>query len=69
MTKLLRTKIKFFFPNLSFPLKDEIMNLKNIVIKNLPIENKRLNGKINNIEKRTMELETVANSSENMADI
>ena len=45
-------------------IRDEIINLKNVIIKNLQEENNRLRNKVSHIENRIIELETKQNSLE-----
>ena len=42
-------------------LKDEVINLKDIIIKNLQGENKRLKTKVNILENKVIDLETQNN--------
>ena len=43
-------------------IKDEIINLKEVIIKNLQNENKRLNNVVNQMQEKIISLESKSNS-------
>ena len=45
-------------------MKDEIINLKEVIIKNLQNENKRLNDPVNQLQEKIVTLESKSNSFE-----
>ena len=42
-------------------IKDEIINLKEVIIKNLKNENKRLNDEVNQLQQKIISLESKSN--------
>ena len=56
----LESKLLSRFDNLD----KEMLNLKDVIIKDLQVENQRLSSKINNLEKKVISLEENSNSLE-----